>query len=522
MKKHILIVEDERIVAEDIKMSLERLGHQVCGTAHSGEEAISKAQKTQPDLVLMDIVLQGKMDGVEVAQRIRSLLDAPIIYLTAYSDHKTLERAKVTEPFGYIIKPFDDRELHSIIEIALYKHRIEKKLRESEEWLSTTLNSIGDAVIATDRKGNIIFMNPAAENLTGWTQDEAEGMPLKEVFVITNEETGEPIEDSASKLLGDGISREPTNQATLVTKNKRKIPIIHNCAPIILEKRGISGAVLVFQDMSERKKTMDELKNAYEDLKKTQHELIQSEKLAALGRFSAGVAHEIKNPLGIILSGAEFLEMKLSHLDEDVKTAIKKMKDSVTRANAIVQDLLKFARPSSGATPERIRPQDLIDEALSLLKFRIPLKNIKIKAEAEAEDISVDVDRNQMLQVLLNLLMNAIDAMPKGGRISVKTYKLNRPPSCPDSALCIIEVKDTGEGIPEENLPKIFEPFFSTKRDKKGTGLGLFMTKMIVDNHKGSLEIESRPGAGTTVRVALPLARSTGGTINEKENPDYR
>ena len=123
-RKQILVVEDERIVATDIKMSVQRLGYAVCGIAFSGEEAIKKAEEMHPDLVLMDIVLEGDIDGIEAASAIRTRFDIPIVYLTAYADEETLERAKITEPFGYIIKPFEDRELNSILEIALYKHTL--------------------------------------------------------------------------------------------------------------------------------------------------------------------------------------------------------------------------------------------------------------------------------------------------------------------------------------------------------------------------------------------------------------
>lgn len=365
-KKQILIVEDERIVAEDIKMSLQRPEYAVSGTATSGEEAIKKAEKMHPDLVLMDIVLEGKMDGIEAAATIRSRFDIPVVYLTAYADHKTLERAKITEPFGYIIKPFEDRELHSIIEIALYKHRMERKL------------------------------------------------------------------------------------------------------------------------------------------KKTQQELIQSEKLAALGRFSSGIAHEIKNPLGIILGGSELLEMKLSKADSDVKTAINKIKESTFRANTIVQDLLKFARPSALKT-ERIRPNDLISETLSLFKYRTPLIDIKIETHFEKDKMFIEVDKNQMQQVFFNLFMNAIEAMPKGGAIIIKTYKMALSESSLTKRFCVIEIMDTGHGISKRDLQRIFEPFFSTKRERKGTGLGLSTAKMIVNSHKGDLVIDSKPGKGTTVKIILPF-----------------
>ena len=130
--------------------------------------------ETLLDLVLMDIVLEGDMDGVKAAEHIRNHFDIPVVYLTAYSDDTTLQRAKITEPYGYILKPFQERELYTTIEMALYKHKMERKLKENEQWLATTLKSIGDAVIATDTKGFVTFMNPVAEVLTGWKQEEAD------------------------------------------------------------------------------------------------------------------------------------------------------------------------------------------------------------------------------------------------------------------------------------------------------------------------------------------------------------
>src|SRR5919106_186047 len=168
----IMVVEDESIIAEDIQAMLESLGYTVPAIAFSGEEALRKAVETHPDLVLMDIVLKGKMDGVEAAEYLRTHQHLPVIYVTAYADDKTLRRAKITEPFGYILKPLDERALYTAIELALYKHRMEQKVKESEQWLATTLGSIGDAVLATDAHGCVSFMNARAEALTGWRQDE--------------------------------------------------------------------------------------------------------------------------------------------------------------------------------------------------------------------------------------------------------------------------------------------------------------------------------------------------------------
>jgi len=224
-----------------------------------------------------------------------------------------------------------------------------------------------------------------------------------------------------------------------------------------------------------------------------------------LGRFSSGIAHEIKNPLGIILGGIEFLERKLPRADADVKTTIDKVKESTFRANTIVQGLLKLARPSELKT-ERIKPNDLINETLSLLKYRAPLSNIKIETHFAKKELYIEVDKNQMQQVFFNLLMNAIEAMPKGGVLMIKAYKIVLSEFSLDKRLCVIEVIDTGEGISKENLQKIFDPFFTTKRKKKGTGLGLSIAKLIVNNHKGNLEIKNKLGKGAVAKIVLPLA----------------
>ena len=155
-KIKVLVVEDEKIVAKDIQYRVRSLGYDVCGIASSGEEAIENADTYRPDLILMDIQLKGGIDGVMAADKIRSFLDVPIIYLTAYNDKKTLDRTKLTNPYGYILKPFEDRDLFTGIEMALNKHRIDKSIRESEKWLSTVLQSIGDAVITTDTEGTIV------------------------------------------------------------------------------------------------------------------------------------------------------------------------------------------------------------------------------------------------------------------------------------------------------------------------------------------------------------------------------
>ncbi len=168
IQPRILIVEDEAIVAADLAGKLGRLGYEVAGIAAEGKEAVAMACRLGPQLVLMDIWLEGPMDGIEAAEAIRRQLDVPVIYLTAHSDPATLARAKLTGPFGYILKPFEERELATQIELALHKHQADRQLRDQREWLRVTLRSIGDAVIATDAAGQVAYINPVAEALTGW------------------------------------------------------------------------------------------------------------------------------------------------------------------------------------------------------------------------------------------------------------------------------------------------------------------------------------------------------------------
>ena len=252
----VLVVEDESVVSKDIQESLKGLGYAVCGTAFAGEEAIRKAEALQPDLVLMDIVLKGDIDGVEAAETIRSRFHVPVIYLTAYSDEHTLNRAKVTEPSGYILKPFDERELHTTIEVAMYRHTMQKKLKESERWFATTLKSIGDAVIATNTEGRITFMNPVAELLTGWNHAEALGRDLSEVFSVRDQDGCILIKNPVAKVLEEGVVVDLRN-SLLVGKEGTKLIVDDSAAPIVDDSGNIVGAVLVFRDVTERRKAED-------------------------------------------------------------------------------------------------------------------------------------------------------------------------------------------------------------------------------------------------------------------------
>ena len=188
-KPKILIVEDESLIALEIETRLRKFGYEVCGKASSSDEVFQIFPTANPNLILMDIMIKGQLDGIQTAFELNKIKSVPIIYLTAFIDQKTLDRAKDTNPFGYLSKPIQERDLRSTIEMALHKSSLDKELIETKNWLQTTLSSIGDAVIATDSVGNIKFMNHIAEKMTGWKQDEALNINSSEIFVIENELT---------------------------------------------------------------------------------------------------------------------------------------------------------------------------------------------------------------------------------------------------------------------------------------------------------------------------------------------
>jgi PAS domain S-box-containing protein len=491
-KIKILVVEDEVIVAQDLKNSLEKLGYEVSAVAASGEEGVARALALSPDLVLMDIMLKGDMDGIEAAARIRKEIDLPVIYLTAYADEDTLKRAKITTPLGYILKPFDERELHTVIEIGLYKHKMDMELKRSKEWLVTVLKSIGDAVIATDNKGRVTFMNPVAENLAGWSQKDASGRHLSKIFNIINEQTHAVAENPVNKVLETGLEVDLADNAILISQDGLTRPIDYSAAPVKDEKGNVSGVVLVFSDATERRRI--------------EQERLKTQKIESLGILAGGIAHDFNNILTSILGNITLSKIYLDKNDK-AYSKIEAAEKASLQAKDLPQQLLTFAR---GGAPikEIVSIRKIIDESAS---FALSGSNVKCDCTIPDDLRPLKADAGQLSRVIANLVINADQAMPRGGTIKITAENIDidnkSGTSIKPGQYVKINVKDMGPGIPDEYLAKIFDPYFTTKQ--AGSGLGLATVFSIIKRHNGYVFVESVIGKGTTFAIYLPVSTET-------------
>lgn len=332
----ILVVDDERIVAQDISESLQHMGFHVVGVAQSGPQAIEMAMSLRPDLIMMDIVLQGEMDGIQAAAIIREKLNTPCVFLTAYSDPGVLERAKTTEPAGYIVKPFEEAGLRSTVEIALYKVKAERDLRASRECLSTTLMSIGEGVISTNAMGGIQFINPEAIRLTGWEQNEATGRHIEEIFRIFDHNTKLRAPNPAIEAIRSRTICPGGSNTVLMRADEQTISVDHSGAPMMDATGTVTGAVLVFRDVTRARHAENELlryKDHLEELvgertvemQKTNERLTSEVKVRRRTERALEYRVNMQNLIGSISS--DFLNLKPSDNDDGILSALNRIGD---------------------------------------------------------------------------------------------------------------------------------------------------------------------------------------------------
>lgn len=490
----ILVVEDENIVAKDIQISLRKLGYAVPAIATSGRAAIDKAAEISPDLVLMDIHLKGDMDGVEAGKELHTRFNVPVIYLTAYSDENTLERAKLTEAVGYLLKPFKARELHTMIQMALSKHRMERKLKEHEQWLATVLKSIGDAVIATDIKGLVTFMNPVAEAMTGWTQENALGRDSTEVFYTINDQTRTVIGNCVTEVLQQGkTSCILPEQMLLINRNGKEIPITKCAAPIQCDTGDVTGVVLAFQDMTQRQRAEAEIHRA----------LAKEKELNELkSHFISTTSHEFRTPLSSILSSAELLEHYGHKWVEQKKIEhLHRIQTSAESMTQLLDDVLLVNQVEAGKLEFKPAPLNLLQFCRDLAEEMQLIAEAKhtINFVSQGECTNACFDEKLLRHILTNLLSNALKYSPIGSTVHFNLI-------C-DQQVAIFCIKDNGIGIPIADQAQLFQSFYraSNVGTTSGTGLGLTIVKQSVDLHGGEITFTSEVGVGTTFTVTIPL-----------------
>jgi PAS domain S-box-containing protein len=270
----ILIVEDEIIVAWDIKETLEKLGHTVVDLAISGAEAIQSVTTDRPDLVLMDIRLDGEMDGIMTGDEIYHRLKIPVVYLTAHADEFTLERATKTNPFGYIIKPFHAQSLQSTVKVALQRYQAEASAQTAQISLGNALENIGSGIIVTDRQGLVTFINPIAETLTGWNSAEAVGVEIERVFCLISAANGIAIENPCSQAMRLQAPVKSPEGCWLRSKDNVVFPISDAATPILEANGQVIGSILIFQNNSQQLSIQMDLQERNQDLELFQLRLI--------------------------------------------------------------------------------------------------------------------------------------------------------------------------------------------------------------------------------------------------------
>jgi PAS domain S-box-containing protein len=412
----------------------------------------------------------------------------PVVYLTAHADEPTIHRARETEPFGYIIKPFEERELRTVIEMALYKHQAESRLRASERRYHTTLASIADAVIATDAVGRITFLNPVAEALTGWRLEEASGRPLEEVF---------QLREAARGSIG----------SVLTTRDGCEVPIEDSAAPIHDDEGQVTGTVLVFRDVSQKQL-------ADQQRRQLEAQMLQSQKLESLGLLAGGIAHDFNNLLTGILGYTNLAAFQLPP-DSPASSLLREAEKAAHRAAELVRPLLAYAGKGRFVT-QAIDLNALVQEMLVLLQTLISHKAI-LRTEFASEVLCIDADVAQVRQVVMNLITNASESLQdregiltlRTGSIQIedpRSYSSHATPDAPPGEYVFFEVSDTGCGMTPDVLSRIFDPFFTTKFS--GRGLGLAAVQGIIHGHRGILRISSVPDQGSQFQVLFPRSGS--------------
>lgn len=598
----ILVVEDDDVVAEYLKLCLMLMGLTVVDICCYGEEAVEKARDLQPDLILMDIKLRGGMNGMEAVEKIHMFSDIPVIYLTACGDDDILQSASITNPFGYLLKPFRESELKTGIEIALSRHKMEKELREREASYRILAESLPGIVSRTflNDGAKMVFFNDMFEKMTGFKEEDLTVGNLCRIESLLVQEDKATVDAVLSKAIADdsayeveyrirhkdgsiryflerGRVRKPLDNQTPfidsvildITERKSSEEKLEQAYLKLMERQnfiesilsniqsgiivtdqgfqimlinpsgekflGVSSEAVTGKDievvcptfadalkgdggldeihctacarehvigfkMFDMKGKDDEVNGhiiSFADLTeiiKIRKEMKLKERLATMGEFVARVAHEIRNPLFGMTAICQIFSMELELNDEHKKLMDSMMKEA-WRLKQVVEELLECSRELK-IIRKRCDLGKIVDDSLFENKIFMNEKNISIEKNFADDNFPVDADQEKIKQVIINLLKNAVEASFKHGVIAIAMEK--------DDSSLRFSISDSGNGIAENAMDKIFDVFYTTKRH--GTGLGLAISKNIIVAHGGSLHAMNRAEGGATFAFTLPVS----------------
>lgn len=517
----VLVVDDLPEGRELLGSVLSKNGFAVAMAMH-GAEALEITRREHPDLIIADIMMP-MMDGFALCRAVKAdpaLQRIPVVFYTAtYTDADDEELALTLGASRFIRKPQDPSqfvamirevleagergaltralpEADPIVELQLYNARLvaklEKKLTELqalEEQHRMVTENMADALFVLDHAGRFSHANRAAEVLSGYSREEMSDLTFMDLLIPASHEQ---VRDRLQRASA-GEDVEPHFETELVKKNGQRIPI-ELMVTSIWKEGVVVGRLAVARDISERKQM--------------QARLIQVEKLSALGLLLSGVAHELNNPLSVLLAGSELLLKDLE--TERNRRTVSTMHRAAQRATRIVQGLLLFSRKRRPAR-SLVSVNDLLDQTIELFSHQFRTDGVGVEKLYDAQLPRLFVDPHQLQQVFINILSNAHQALREATtarRLTLRTELIDQHVR--------ISFSDTGPGIPAEIRERIFEPFFTTKPPGTGTGLGLSVCFSIVQEHGGSIDVESDPGIGTTFTVTLPIGQREAPSVADK------
>jgi two-component system cell cycle sensor histidine kinase/response regulator CckA len=506
-KSEILLVDDEPNNLRLLTDLLTGHGYHI-RAIKTGREALASARFKPPDCVLLDIKLPD-LDGFEVCRRMHAeaqLQDVPVIFISVLREPDEILKGFDAGGVDFITKPFQASEVVARVSVhtELRKARqllnrqtadalfcANQKLVQEKEMLLVTLRSIADGVITTDIRGTIILMNSVAEALSGWTQDEAAGKPLSAILNLVSSVERKTEANPFEKLFTNGEIVNPPEPAVFISRNGSERQITYNGAPIRDTRNSIIGAVLVFHDVTEKQLLLETIQ--------------RNTRLESLGVLAGAIAHDFNNLMGGIFG---YIDMANEQTDDQaVSTCLAKALGTIDRARGLTAKLLTFSK--GGAPVQEICQLFPLVQEIAQLTLRDA--NISCRFDVSPDLRPCNIDKGQISQVIANITTNAQQAMPGGGTVTVSarnvTLTVKEHPVLAAGEYAKISIRDSGHGMPQAVLTRIFDPFYSTK--PMGHGLGLAICHSIIKRHGGTIEVESEPGTGSTFHLFLPASIET-------------